>query len=109
MARRAGTYGTRLIWLKHTPVADDATGQVKDTYPANGFLWASVVDQSATKAPSNGLLTAQSTTEIRINGFPTVGFKDQLQEKGESAVYAIDGIHRGDAELILSCTRKQVR
>lgn len=109
MARNAGKYDTRLIWLKHTPVTDPDTNQAKDSYVENGFLWAGITDRSAAKIESIGLLTAQSTTEIRIRNFPTLGFKDQLREKGSDTYYAIDGIHRGDAELIVSATRKQVR
>lgn len=109
MGRRAGNYSTRLIWLKHTPEKDAQTNQVKDTYVPNGELWASVTDRAAAKVDSIGLLCAQSTTEIRINNYPTVGFKDQLREKLTETYYTIDGIFRGDDELIVSATRKQVR
>jgi hypothetical protein len=109
MKRRAGNYSTRLTWLKHTPVKDAQTNQVKDTYAENGFLWASVIDKGAGKLESIGSLTAQSTTEIKITNYPLVGTKDQLLEKGTETYYVIDGILRGDEGLILNCTRKQVR
>lgn len=109
MPRRAGNYNTRLTWLLHTPVKDSQTNQVTDTYVANGFLWASVVDRGAAKVETIGSPTAQSTTEIRVTNYPTIGFKDQLLEKGTETYYTIDGIARGDEGLILSCTRKQVR
>lgn len=107
--RRAGNYDTRLTWLKYVAVRDDSTGQQTDSFEENGYLWASVADKSADKLPSIGLPVSQSTTEIRITNFPAIGFKDQLLEKGSEAYYTIDGITRGDEELILGCTRKQVR
>lgn len=109
MSRYAGSYDTRLIWLKHAPIIDSDTNQAKDTYVDNGFLWASVIDRSAAKIETIGSLTAQSTTEIRIRNFPALGFKDQLREKGSDTYYVIDGVQRGSDEWIVSATRKQVR
>ena len=107
--RRAGQYNTRLTWLLHVATKDLVTGQVKDSFTDNGYLWASVSDKSAAILPANGMGVAQSTTEIQIVGYPTIGFKDQLREKGTSTYYTIDGIIRSDDGLILSCTRKQIR
>ncbi len=109
MGRKAGSYNTRLLWMLYTKNRDDQTGQVRDSFTDNGELWASVEDKAAVKLETIGSMTAQNTTEIRINNYPTVGTKDQLREKGTDAYYTIDGISRGDGELILSCTRKQVR
>jgi hypothetical protein len=116
MTRNAGKYDTRLAWLKYRPVKDPDTNQVKDEYDPHGDLWANVSDLGASGKPLGaakiqtvGLPVAQSTTQVRIKNFPAVGFRDQLREKGTDTYYVIDGISRGDDELIMFCTRRQVR
>lgn len=88
-----GKYNRPFTWLRRSVSKDNNTGQDVELFTANGTLWGSIQELSASKRLAFGMQNSQADVEIHIRQFPTLDPKDRLTDKRFSKLLVIDGIN----------------
>ena len=85
-------YPRELTWLRRTIVKSVTTGQDVETFTANGTLWGSLKELSASKRLAYGVTNSAVDTEVHLRQFPSVDAKDRLQDTRFGYLLVIDGV-----------------
>ncbi len=97
----AGDYNTRFQWLKCVRTPDNVTGAKPKTFTDNGYLWGSVSWETAQLGNEFGAPRDQVTATIRVRNWPTVVASDRLVDTSTDDTYVLDGVRKGNNELII--------
>lgn len=103
----AGDYNRPFQLLKEgqTP---DTTGQAVESFPANITLMGALDLDDATNEEAYGsAMQSICTGTVRFRGYPAISQLDRLLDTRFNETYKIDGVRRGNLEMICSITRYQ--
>jgi hypothetical protein len=78
----AGTYNTRLAWLKKQTGTPDGFGEKPKTHPSAGYLWGAVEDVAGGRQTRKEGERMVVSGVIRLRNYPGVRPGDKLRDDG---------------------------
>ena len=97
-SQAAGIYTDRVQLLARSKTTNNI-GEAEETFVPGGYLWCRISEDSSRRATEYGGQQTGIEGTIAIRNFPTVTSLDLLRDS-LNRVWKIEGIRRGDDELI---------